>query len=417
MKTKTITKLMLCLLVLLVTQNNMAVARSSKAQTERAFSVWLKGPLWQKARAQNISNATFLKAIKPVKLNWSLPDLRPPGQKKRRKPPVQSEFRAPGGYFKARSLNFNIREGRKQLVKWRHSLDKIERRYGVPREIIIAIWGKETAFGRARLPYSAIEVLATQAFMGRRKALFERELLAALTILQQNHIRARAMKSAWAGALGHPQFMPTAFLKYAVDFDGDGSKNIWSSVPDALASIANFLNQNGWEPARRWGFEVQLPANISCTLEGPDQRIKTLNWRQRGMRRVDGRPFAQADLSKHSFLLLPAGRFGPRFLVSQNFYVLKSYNESDVYALFVGHVADRMKAGSKFQRGWARLSSFSRVHVKAAQLKLEKSGADVGGADGLIGYKTRTSIGNWQSKNGFAVTCFPNKAILAKISN
>ncbi|MCP4936923.1 MAG: lytic murein transglycosylase [bacterium] len=417
MKTRTITRFILCLLVSLVTQNATAVARSSKAQIEHAFTDWIKGPLWQKARSKNISRATYQYAFKHVKLNWSLPDLRPPGHAPRRKPPVQSEFRAPGGYFKARSLNYNIAEGRKQLVKWQHSLDKIEQRYGVPREVIIAIWGKETAFGRARLPYRAIEVLATQAFMGRRKALFEKELLAALTILQQKHITARTMKSAWAGALGHPQFMPTAFLKYAVDFDGDGSINIWSSVPDALASIANFLNQNGWNPARRWGFEVQLPANISCTLEGPDQRIKTLAWQQQGMRRTDGHPFAHADMSKDSFLFLPAGRFGPRFLVSENFYVLKTYNESDVYALFVGHVADRMKAGSKFKRDWTRLSSFSRAQVEAAQLKLEKIGADVGGADGLIGYKTRISIGNWQSINGHEVTCFPNKAILEKISN
>ncbi len=418
MKTIPLASFILGLLLTLVIQNSPAQARPSKPVTERAFTAWVNGPLWQKARAQKISQATYRNAFKRVKLNWSLPDLRPPGRRQqRRKAPVQSEFRAPGGYFQDRSLDYNIVKGRQQLIKWRSALNKIEQRYGVPRDIIMAIWGKETAFGRARLPYNAIEVLATQAFMGRRKALFERELLAALTILQQKHIGMRTMKSAWAGALGHPQFMPTAFLKYAVDFDGDGSKNIWSSVPDALASIANFLNQNGWNQARRWGHEVHLPARISCTLEGPDQRIKTLSWQQRGLTRVDGRPFAQADLPQNSFLLLPAGRFGPRFLVSENFYVLKSYNESDVYALFVGHVADRMKAGAKFRRDWSPLASFSRASVKAAQLKLEKTGADVGGADGLIGYKTRISIGNWQSQNGLKVTCFPNKAVLKKISN
>ena len=408
----------LCLLLSLVTHNSLAAAPVSRAQTERAFTTWLKGPLWQKARSQNISRATYLAAFKPVKLNWSLPDLRPPGRRQlRRKPPVQSEFRAPGGYFKERGLRYNISRGRRELKKWRRSLDKIERRYGVPREIIIAIWGKETAFGQAKLPYNAIEVLATQAFMGRRKALFERELLAALAILEQEHISGRAMKSAWAGALGHPQFMPTAFLKYAVDFDGDGSRNIWSSVPDALASIANFLNQNGWDNKRNWGQEVRLPKNISCTLEGPDQRLKTSEWQGWGMRRLNGQKFARQEHRKNSFLLLPAGRLGPPFLVSNNFYVLKSYNESDVYALYIGHVADRMKAGRKFHRGWSPLNSFSRKDVKAAQLKLEKSGADVGGADGLIGYKTRISIGNWQKRNGYEVTCFPNRAILKKISD
>lgn len=417
MKTKIWHGLLGLFLLTSLSAPSLAKNTNIRAQTERQFITWLKGPLWQKAKRQKISRATYLAAFKPVHLNWSLPDLRPPGQRPTSSSPSrQSEFRAPGGYFKNRYLNYNIKTGRAQLKKWRRTLDKIERRYGVPREIIISIWGKETAFGRAKLALNAIEVLATQAFMGRRKALFEKELLAALTILEQKHISPRAMKSAWAGALGHPQFMPTAFLKYAIDFDGDGHKNIWSSVPDALASIAHFLKRHGWDQKRHWGHEVKLPTSISCTLEGPDQHIKTASWQQQGMRRIKGRDFASRDLHKNSFLLLPAGRFGPAFLVSNNFYVLKSYNESDVYALFIGHVADRMKAGSGFKRGWTKIDSFSRREVKAAQLKLEKTGADVGGADGLIGYKTRTAIGNWQRQHGHKVTCFPNKALLKKIS-
>ncbi len=398
---------------------NAAKARAQdRSLTEKAFARWLQGPLWQKARRHNISRATFRAATRTVKLNWTLPDLLAPGQKpKTHKPSRQSEFRAPAGYFRSSHLDYNIRKGRAELRKWRPVLERIERRFGVPREIIISIWGKETAFGRARLPYSAIEVLATQAFMGRRKAMFERELLAALVILQQGHISAARMKSAWAGALGHPQFMPTTFLKHAVDFDGDGHKNIWTSVPDALASIASFLHHNGWDKSRSWGHEIRLPDNVACTLEGPDQHIDTRTWiKKYGIRRVDGRPFEQSALDQISFLLLPAGRYGPAFLVSRNFYVLKSYNESDVYALFIGHVADRMKGGRRFAGRWKPLGHFSRQDVKNAQIKLQGQGANVGGADGLVGYRTRISIGEWQRRTSRKMTCFADGPTLQAIS-
>jgi lytic murein transglycosylase len=418
MKSKIASGFVFALLLSFVATNAMARSTARHAKTERNFTAWINGPLWQKAKQRNISRATYNAAFKAVKLNWSLPDLRPPGKRRKStKAPAQSEFRAPGGYFKAKYLNYNIKKGRTQLRKWRRTLDKIERRYGVPSEIIISIWGKETAFGQAKLPYRAIEVLATQAFMGRRKPLFEKELLAALTILQQKHVSVRGMKSAWAGALGHPQFMPTAFLKYAVDFDGDGHKNIWSSVPDALASIANYLNRNGWDKSQHWGHEVKLPEGVSCTLEGPDQRIMRAQWQRSGLALVNGQRFANNGAEKNRFLLLPAGRYGPSFLVSKNFYVLKTYNESDVYALFIGHVADRMKSGGRFKQNWRRIDSFARSDVKAAQLKLEKTGADVGGADGLIGYKTRIAVGNWQRANGHKVTCFPDRAMLKTLSN
>ena len=417
MKREKLSGLVLSLTLLFAATNVLAAPASRKAQTERNFLSWIDGPLWQKARAQNISQSTFKSAFKAVRLNWSLPDLRPPGRRyKSRRAPAQSEFRAPGGYFKAKHLDYNIKKGRAQLKKYRRALDGIERRYGVPREIIISIWGKETAFGQAKLPYRAVEVLATQAFMGRRKALFETELLAALTILEQKHISVRGMKSAWAGALGHPQFMPTAFLKYAVDFDGDGHKNIWSSVPDALASIGNFLKSNGWDKHAHWGHEVKLPQDISCTLEGPDQRIMRAQWQRSGLVAMTGRSFGIEGADRMGFLLLPAGRYGPAFLVSKNFYVLKTYNESDVYALFIGHVADRMKSRGRFKKPWNRIDSFARSSVRSAQLKLEKSGADVGGADGLIGYKTRIAVGNWQRTNGHKVTCFPDRAMLKTLS-
>jgi hypothetical protein len=236
------------------------------------------------------------------------------------------------------------------------------------------------------------------------------------------------MKSAWAGALGHPQFMPSVFLKYAIDFDGDGRKDIWNSVPDALASIANFLAQNGWRKGLGWGREIILPASVPCTLEGPDQPFITLDWMKNGVRRMDGRPFPARERHRPAFLLLPAGRYGPAFLVSKNFYVLKKYNESDVYALLIGHVADMIAARSAdkgkgairagFRGKWRKIDSFSRLDVRRAQLRLEKRGRDVGGADGLIGFRTRREIGKWQAaRYGGArpPTCYPGRRELMEI--
>jgi len=387
--------------------------RNNGASVARGFRLWINGPLWRKAKARGVSRALFQRAFRGVRLNWKLPDLLPPGAPRQKPRPVrQSEFRSPGVYFRPKHINYMIQAGRRELKKWRKSLDAIERRYGVPRGVIIAIWGKETAFGRARLPHNAIRILATQAYMGRRKKMFEAELLAALDILQQGHIGVDAMKSAWAGALGHPQFMPTAFLKYAVDFDGDGRKNIWTSVPDALASIANYLSLHGWNRRRGWGYEVTLPQNVSCALEGPDQGASIAKWRRAGVRRVKGRAFPASELRRQGFLLLPAGRYGPAFIVTENFYVLKSYNESDVYALFVSHLADRFRRNAAFVGKWRRLSSFSRRDVRHMQNRLIRQGHDVGGADGLIGFKTRTAIGKWQTGRRLPPTCYPSPAIL-----
>jgi lytic murein transglycosylase len=408
--------LILLTLCLAGTISSEAAPAASRAKVERAFQAWIKGPLRRKAKSQGISPALFARTFKTIRLNWKLPDLIPPGiRKKTSRPHRQSEFRSPGVYFKQSQINNMVRLGRRELSKWKKQLDVIERRYGVPRGIIIAIWGKETAFGRAALPFNAVSVLATQAFMGRRKQLFETELLAALHILQQGHIPVGKMRSAWAGALGHPQFMPTAFLKYAVDFDGDRRKNIWTSVPDALASIANFLKQNGWNRHRKWGFEVVVPNTISCILEGPDQGMSFNKWHLNNVRRIKGRSFPRSEIHQKGHLLMPAGRFGPTFIVTENFYVLKKYNESDVYALYVGHLNDRFLANSPFKGQWKKLFAFTRRNVHIMQTKLVMLGYDVGGVDGLIGYKTRTSFGEWQTKNKNPATCYPTPALLRSL--
>ena len=259
-------------------------------------------------------------------------------------------------------------------------------------------------------------MLGTKAFLATRKDMFRDEVLAALLMVEEGKATRRAMRSSWAGALGQPQFLPSSFLKHAVDFDGDGRADIWASPTDSLASIAAYLADYGWQRGRDWGFEVTVPATVSCVLEGPDRGKRIIDWAKMGIRRVNGRAFPAEQALAQGFLLMPAGRHGPAFVVTKNFYVLKEYNESDLYALFIAHAADRIAFGDKgFSAPWGKVGGLYRSDVAALQRGLEKLGYDVGSADGLPGFKTRRSIGDWQAKNGREPTCFPDKALVGDL--
>jgi len=388
----------------------------NKPKIERQFQTWLKSDIWPLAKKRGVSRQVFNAGLGRITLNWKVPDLRPPGTSKRTpKKYSQAEFRSPGRYLSENRLQPLVKLGRARLKKWRQTLDVIEKRYGVPRRIVMAIWAAESAYGRAKIPFNTLRVLATSAFMGRRKQLFRSELIAALVILQQGHIPLKRLKSSWAGALGQPQFMPSKFLEFAVDFNGDGRRDIWTSVPDTLASIANFLKKHGWHSGRTWGFEAKIPAAVSCALEGPEQGRPISTWAGKGAKRVNGKSFPRAELNRKGFLLMPAGRKGPAFIATKNFYVLKKFNESDLYALFIGHLADRYRNNRPFATKWAKLGGFSKRDVQAMQVRLEKRNVDVGGADGLIGFKTRTAVGTWQSQNNLRPTCFPDAKLIRRI--
>jgi lytic murein transglycosylase len=367
----------------------LPASAASKADVEKMFRAWIDNDLWPAAQKTGVSEKTFRAAMEGVTLNWDLPDLVPPGSKpKKEQAQSQAEF---------------------------STLRRIEQKFGVPGEIVVAVWGRESGFGSAKIPYSAVEVLATKAFMSTRKDLFRKELIAALHIVDGGDRTVAQLKGSWAGALGQPQFMPTKYLTTAVDFDGDGRRDIWESVPDVLASIANYLKQNGWEPGVGWGVEVVLPAGVACSLEGPDQGKPLAQWEAMGIRTVDGKPLAGRNGKRIGHLMMPAGRHGPAFIVSKNFYILKTYNNSDLYALFIGHLADRIRGGGAIRGTWDDVGGFKRSDVRSMQERLTARGVDVGNVDGLVGYKTRIAIGEWQQANGRADTCFPDAALLKAI--
>lgn len=389
------------------------VAAADKAATERQFRAFLESDVWPEAQRRGVSRGVFDSALSKVVLDWSLPDLIPPGSKAATpKQQHQAEFRSPAGYFAEKQVGAVVSGGRSRLGAEAALLKKVEKATGVPGPVVMAIWGRESGFGTAKIPFDAFRVLATKAFMASRKDMFRAELLAALEIIARGYAGSSQMKSSWAGALGQPQFMPSKYLAHAVDFDGDGHRDIWRSTPDTLASIGHYLKDFGWQAGRDWGFEVSVPESVSCAEEGPDRGRRIGDWAKRGIARVSGKPFPEKELARDGFLLMPAGRSGPAFIVTPNFYVLKEYNESDLYALFIGHAADRMAGTDRpFMVAFGKVDPMLRSDVASMQRKLEKQGYDVGGADGLPGYKTRRSIGDWQEKHGMAPTCYPSAAL------
>ena len=409
-------RILLCFCLLLFAALPATAQTAVQARVEKQFQTWLATTVRADAQKRGISRQTLDTALSGLTLDWTLPDLAPPGiPRKKEEPQRQAEFSGPARYFSEAKVATLANGGRSLMAKWSKTLAKIEKTYGVPASIVVAIWGRESGYGAAKMPYPAVRALATEAFMGARKASFYPEFLAALQIVDGDHIGLNEMRSSWAGALGQPQFLPSKYLTLAVDFDGDGKRDIWNSVPDTLASIANYLRQAGWQPGVGWGVEVEVPESVSCSLEGPEQGKPLAAWQAMGVRPIGGGKLAGRTPDRIGHLLMPAGRHGPAFIVSGNFYVLKSYNESDLYALFIGHLADRLRGAGPIANAWGDVGGFTRSDVRAMQERLEKRGVDVGTADGLVGFKTRIAIGAWEEANGRRATCFPDAGMLRSI--
>lgn len=383
------------------------------AQGEVPFQQWLQA-LWPEAQAMGISRKTFDDATRGLKPNLSLPDLVIPGRPKEA-PRGQAEFeRTPAEYLSEAHLTRLAEQGRKLAAQHAATLSAIEQRFGVPPQVLLAIWGRETNFGNFKLPHNAIEVLATQAYLGRRKEKFREEFLLALKILEEHNIARSAMTASWAGAMGHTQFLPTDFYKYAVDFDGDGHRDIWNSIPDALASAASQLLAKGWDKGKRWGFEVKLPGNVDCSIAEPDQKLPVSEWIKRGFVPLTHKP-SREELAEEASLFLPAGLNGPAFLTLKNFYVFKGYNFADLYALFVGNLSDRIAGGKNFATPWGKIVQARASDIEEMQRQLTKAGLYVDKIDGKAGMKTRAALGAWQKAKGLALDCWPSRALVERM--
>jgi membrane-bound lytic murein transglycosylase B len=310
--------------------------------------------------------------------------------------------------------NERIGQGRALLEKYRATFDAVERTYGVDRYVITAIWGVETNYGTLGGSRPVIRSTATLACIGRRQNYFREEFLSALEILQHRDVRPERFVGSWAGAFGPTQFMPTAFKRYAVDFDHDGRRDVIDSVSDIIASTANNLKKDGWIPGETWGYEVVVPANFNFLLADRARKMTIRDWERYGLSRPGGRSFPHPDES--AFLLIPAGVQGPGFLMLTNFRVIMRYNPAEAYALAIGHLADRLRGGEAFAQAWPR---YERVLSRDERLELQqlltRRGYDVGEPDGQLGARTRAAIRDFQAKIGQVPDGYASAVVLDQL--
>jgi len=291
---------------------------------------------------------------------------------------------------------------------------KIEQRFGVPREILLGIWGMESGFGAIQGDFDVIRAMATLAAQGRRRDFAESQLIAALEIIGSGEVTRRQLRGSWAGAMGQTQFVPTTFLADAVDGDGDGRRDIWGSASDALASAANLLRQGGWQPGQDWAREVVAPEGFDYGLtEGPKKT--PAEWEALGVRRADGATWPAADVSTPAQLIAPTGAAGPMFLLFPNHFAIRKYNNSVAYALGVGLLADRFGGKPGLVRPWPQETPLSLVDRMTAQRALISLGFDPGGADGLVGLKTREALRAWQKARGRTADGYLSPAVVQQL--
>ena len=376
------------------------------ARADSGFDAWVR-EFWPTAKAGGISREVYDAAFRGV-----TPD--PEVLEKAR---FQPEFVQPlWQYVEKRVSDKRIAAGRDMLARHRPLLDQLEGRYGVDGHILVAIWGLESYYGEVlsdpKIVKSVVRSLATHAYGDRRRAKFARQqLVAALRILQRGDIGEAAMTGSWAGAMGHTQFIPTTYEAYAVDFDGDGRRDIWNSPVDALASAANYLHEAGWVSGTTWGYEVALPQGFNYRL-AEDQKSRTVSdWAKLGVVRARGEAFPRPG--DKATLLAPAGASGPAFLMLRNHFVIKRYNNSTAYSLAVGYLADRLRGGDAFTRSWPADERLLTADESAElQQHLARAGYYDGEIDGKLGPASRAAIRAFQSGRGLAADGLPNLQLL-----
>src|ERR1700675_79041 len=393
----------------------VAVSGVNPAQASDPGFTQFIASLWPEAQAAGVSRATFDAETRGLEPDYKLPDLILPGRPATGAP-SQAEFvQVPADYVREASIAALAAEGQRLRAKYRAPLAEIEARFAVPATIVLAIWGRETDFGRYTLPYDAVRVLATQAYVGRRKEQYRTEFILALKILGDGEVKRKDMRASWAGATGLTQFLPSEFYKHAIDFDGDGHKDIWHSVPDALASAAQHLVNKGWQEGLRWAYEVRPPANVDCTMGVPEVTKPIAEWLRAGFAPVRGEKLGAAEQAQPASLLQPEGIYGPAFLTTKNYFVIKEYNFSDLYVLYVGHLSDRMLSPQAFATPWSASTQLRTADVEAMQRHLTRIGLYTDKLDGKAGMKTRAALGAYQKSAGLKVDCWPSEAVLRAI--
>ncbi|MCV2876156.1 lytic murein transglycosylase [Rhodobacteraceae bacterium XHP0102] len=377
----------------------------SQTTTRDSFAAW-RSDFTARAIAQGIS---------PAVVNAALGGMTPLDEVVRLDG-NQSEFVRPiWDYLDSAVSRQRIENGRANYQRYAADLARIEAQFGVPAEVLIAVWGVETSYGSFRGNTDTLRALATLAWEGRRRAYFESELLAALQILELGAVSPRAFAGSWAGAMGHTQFMPTSYLAYAIDYTGDGRADIWGEDPrDALASAAHYLSEAGWQRGQPWALEIALPQGFDYRLAGRDKTRGAAFWRSQSVTLADG-----SRLPDHgqSAILLPAGARGVALMVYDNFRALERYNPADSYVIALGHLSDRIAGHSNgFRATWPRNDHvLTRSERTELQTRLTAAGFDTGGVDGRIGPKTMAAIRSYQIANGLLPDGYASSDLLRRL--
>jgi membrane-bound lytic murein transglycosylase B len=361
--------------------------------------------LWPQARRKGISRKVYMSAFRGV-----TPDPRIYQQQT-----SQAEFVTPiWTYIEKRVSAERIARGKSSMQQHARALSGVESRFGVDKHVVAAIWGMETNYGSYTGKMSVVRSLATMAFTGGRRDYGKKQLLGALDILQSGDISVDQFNGSWAGAMGHTQFIPLTYNAYAVDMTGDGKRDIWNSVPDALGSTAHYLKKRGWQKGIPWGWEVKLPNRFNYLMAGKDGERTIAEWARLGVSPAKHGNFGVSQARAR--LLLPVGRHGPAFLVTKNFDAILAYNRSNSYALGVAHLADRLAGGGDFAVRWPKdLKLLSRSDNKELQRLLMARGFDTGGLSGTIGPRTRDAISNYQHRRGMTPDGYADARLLEEL--
>lgn len=386
------------------TPSEVANLHTVSSTSNAEFSRWVEAFKARAAR-EGISQTVLDRAFRGVSVNTDVIA----------KDRNQSEFtKQIWDYLDSAASPTRVRNGQAALRKHERIFDGIERVYGVDRHIVAAVWGLESAYGATRGDIPVIEALATLAYDGRRGRFFEAQLMAALQILQAGDTTAREMKGSWAGAMGHTQFIPTSFLSFAVDGNGDGKRDIWSDDPtDALASTAAYLARHGWNKGQPWGVEVRLPSGFDYSQARRDNMKSPTEWAQSGVVGIDGKPVANYGRAS---ILLPAGAQGAAFMIFDNFAVIERYNKADAYVIGVGHLADRLRGGPEIQASWPRgYQPISFSEKKKMQRILKRKGYLDDKVDGIIGPNTINAIRDFQRSIGVTPDGYPSQTLLEQL--